>query len=303
MSSTHTHTPSIRHMQTLSHATDIYALDMRLCSDKESKSVLLIVGDKSGCVYLYQTPLSDSQRITFTLQRNLQAHTDAIHGLHFHPNKPRFVSASQDTDVKVWNFTDTTNPRLIKALPHPGGVWSAKYSQSGLLLTRCRDYTLRVYAKEPLFSLYWSFKASSHVFSVGWSPCNRVCACFCLGYSNAMVVQVWDSSFQTIFKLEQIGAYNWDGLVFASNDLLLSSGGRANKIYWYHMSKPKVMKVFVEKDLLPFCRDVLKIIIQYIPIVTRVTREKLPNEVGTVVALSSEVCVCMDVCVELLLLI
>jgi len=38
----------------------------------------------------------------------------------------------------------------------------------------------------------------------------------------------------------------------------------ANKVYWYHISKPKVMKVFVEKDVLPFCRDVLKIIIQYL---------------------------------------
>ena len=256
---------------------------MRMLSDEKSKSALLIVGDRQGCIHVYQTPISHAQRITFTLQRNFQAHTDEICSLHFHHHKPLFVSGADEKAVKVWNFTDITNPRLIKSLPHPDIVSSAEYSESGLLLTACDDDILRVYGQEPLFSLYWSFKTSDHVYSVGWSPCNRICASFNAGVYNGMVVQVWDSSFQTIFKLKQNGVRYLNGLVFASNDLLLSSGGIANKIYWYHMSKPKVMKVFVEKDLLPFCRDVLKIIIKYLPFVTRVTYHKLPNYVGPVV--------------------
>ena len=79
-----------------------------------------------------------------------------------------------------------------------------------------------------------------------------------------------------------------NALVFASNDLLMSSGA-LNKVYWYHMSKPDVMKVFMENDVLPFCRDVLKIIREYLPFVTRVTHDKLPNYVAHVAALSREV--------------
>ena len=283
---THAHTPSVRHMQTLSHASAVVALDMRMCSDKEKKlnCVVLICADCDGCISVH---LSHTQRLNFTLRKRFHAHTAQINDLHFHRHKRLFVSASWDKAVKVWSFIDITTPTLIQCLPHPSWVCNAKYSQSGLLLTSCEDDVLRIYGKEPLFSLYWSFKTSGSVHSVAWSPSNRVCASFKSSDSN--VVQVWDSSFRTIFKLQQNDIYLWDGLVFASNDLLMSSGGYANKVYWYHISKPKVMKVFVEQDVLPFCCDVLKIIIQYLPFDTRVTHEELRNRVGPVVALSSEV--------------
>ena len=49
------------------------------------------------------------------------------------------------------------------------------------------------------------------------------------------------------------------------------------------------LKVPAEKDVLPFCTDVLKIIIQYVPIVPSITQEILPSPVQFVVPLSPEV--------------
>jgi len=177
---------------------------MRMCTNPTSNSAfaVLIVGDALGYIDLYQTPLFQSQRIKFTLQRRFQAHANqSVFSLHFHHHKPLFVSAAEDEYLKVWSFADITNPRLIKSLRHPDTVWDTRYSKSGLLLTACEDGTLRVYGQDPLFSLCWSCKISTMIYSLAWSPSNRICASFRAGVSYA--VQVWDSAFQTIFKLEQ----------------------------------------------------------------------------------------------------
>jgi len=270
MSAKHAHTVtlSVRHIQTLSHSYHVCVVDMRIWFNKEFNSAVLITAGIQGSIVVYSSPLSHAQSLQFTLRKRFQAHSNVILCVHFHYSKPLFVSSGYDNKVNVWNLKDITTPRLIQCLPHSQRVWSTKYSQSGLLLTASYAGVLRVYGKEPLFSLCWTFKTFSRIWSIAWSPSNRICAVFESGISY--VVQVWDSSFQTLFQLQQDSICNSDGVLFASNDLLLSAGGRANKLYWYHISKPKVMKVF-EKDLLPFCRDVLKIIIQYLPFVAHNT--------------------------------
>jgi len=298
MSAKHTHTPpSVRRIQTLSHSHVVRSLVIRIVSNKSvncnalKSSVVLIVGDHSGRISLYTSPLSPTQPLHFTLRKRFQAHANGgIMGLHLHYHKSLCVSHYRK-DVKVWNFEDIAAPRLIHCLPQGSWVVSVKYSESGLLLTACvssYNSVLHVYGKEPQFSLCWSYKIAGQVFSMAWSPSNRIGAVLHTGDSYA--VQIWDSSFQTICKLKQDNICALDNaLVFASNDLLMYSGGDSNKVYWYHISKPKVMKVFLDTGVLPFCRDVLKIIRQYLPLVTRVTHNKLPDNVGRVVSLSSEV--------------
>jgi len=309
MSAKHTHTlSSIRHIrehQTLPHSGIVSSLDIRTLNVTDSNkhshiSLVLITAKTEGTISVYVTSSLSvtqlhtqqqqhtlTQRLQFTRQKGFQAHSDSIDGLHFHHHKPLFASASADRSVKVWNFQDITTPRLIKCLPHPSVVWDARYSKSGLLLIGCFDEMLRVYGKEPLFPLVWSVQLDD-IVSIAWSPCNRICASFKSG--NCLYMQVWSSSFQTIFKLPQDGVWNTDnGLVFASNHLLLSSRGwGTNTVYWYRMSKPKVMKVFLDTCVLPFCRDVLNIVIEYLPFVTRVTHDTIRDMVGPVASLSPE---------------
>jgi len=128
--------------------------------------------------------------------------------------------------------------------------------------------------------------------SVAWSPSNHLAASIASLKVDSLSVQVWDASFRTIFKLQQEGARQTNGgVVFASNDLLISSGCVSNQVYWYHMSKPKVMNVFMETNVFPFCRDVTNIIIAYLPLVTHVTHDIHPKRVGDVMALSSQLVV------------
>jgi len=288
MSVQHKHVTSKR-VQTLSHASDVYCLDMRLSDDRIT--VTLITGLWNGDVQIYESTLSHTQRLNFTLQCRFTAYANA---LHIHRHRPLFITASDD-DVKVWEFKDITAPHLIKTIHHPKYVYCAKYSNSGLIATGGVDHYLRVFEKEPLLSLRWSFMVSGSIWSLAWSPSNRLAAYFRSG--NSYAVQVWDSSFQPLFTLQQEGAFHGNhGLVFASNDLLMSSGRRSKNVYWYHMCKPKVMSVFMEKDMLPFCRDVMKIIIAYLPFVTHVTHHTHPDSVGTVTAVNSQLAVssCKD---------
>ena len=291
--SAHTRSPSIRHIQTLSHPFVVSSFDVRLYSHKQFKSVVLITGGVQGSISLFSSPLS---HLHFTLQKRFRAHARQICGLHLHHHKPLFISHDRyANELKVWSFNAITSPCVIHSLPHPSEVSCANYSESGLLLTGCRNSLLltdcrngllRVYGKEPLFSLLWSCQTSGYICSLVGSPSNRICACLTSG--NSYAVQVWDSSFQTIFRLPQQDTWR-NGVVFASNDLVMSSGGISDKIYWCHISKPKAMKVFIETDVLPFCGDVLKIIIQYLPFITHATHHTLPNTVGSVTQLSSEV--------------
>jgi len=290
MSAKRTHKLPVRHIQALLHAQKKRVKCLDMCALEDMKSVVLIIGYANGDASIYKTSLSRTQHLNFTLQHRWHAHNMDVAALHIHHNALRFVSGSYDTDVKVWNIEDITTPRLIKRLAHPNLHFSATYSPSGRIVTGCIDGVLRVYEQEPLLSLCWNFETPSYIYSVACSPSNRIAASFTSGISN--VVQVWDSAFQTLFRLRQESVIcRNNGLVFASNDLLISSGGASKKVYWYHMSKPKVMDVFMEKNVLPFCRDVCKIIITYLPFVTHVTHHTLPNRVGAVTALNSQLAI------------
>jgi len=212
---------SLKRIQTLPHTDALTCLDMR--SSKDSTAVILITGLENGDVRVYKSPLSHTQRLHFTLQHRFHPHSGYVYDVNLHPHKALFISASEDADLKVWNIKDVTAPRLIKRIPHPAAVYCCKYSRSSLIATGCADRVLRVYDKEPLLSLCWSFdtSCSGYIQCVAWSPSNYIAASFAL--VNSCDVQVWDSAFQTVFKLRQEGAScSRNGLVFASNDLLMS---------------------------------------------------------------------------------
>jgi len=280
----------VQHVQTLSHAHDVCTIDMR--TNECNTAVILIAGQRNGDVSLYTAPIScqkqrqQQQRVQFTLRKQWHAHTCCVTCLHLHYSKPVFVSTSSDKTVKVQSIQDVTTPRLIKNLPHPEVCWCVKYSRSGLLLTCCDDGVIRVYDKEPLLSLRWTSQTLGDIYSVSWSPANRIAASV-RSESFSYFVQAWDSSFCTLFKRAQENiVFRNNGLVFASNDLLICSGADSNMVCWYYMCKPKIMSAL--KTSLPLCTDVLKIIITYLPLVTHMTNEPYSDTVGAVTALSSQ---------------
>jgi len=123
-----------------------------------------------------------------------------------------------------------------------------------------------------------------------WSPSNRIAALLICTTWNADFgfVQVWDPLFHTIFKYPlQEGYYLSGSLVFASNHLLLCSGGVSNSSYWYHILDKRTIANELRHIDMPFCREVIQIILTYLPIVTHITRDTV-NSVGPVAVLNSE---------------
>ena len=231
---------SVKLIQTLSLSPHVESVDMRYTEDRSA--AILLVGLWNGEVCIYRAPLSHAQPIHFDVLKRFRAHSAEVHVIHMHPTKPVFVSASEDCLVKIWSVREATAPLLVKSIKHPGTVWSARYSSSGLLLTGCGEVggVLRVYGMEPLCSLRWSceFGAHTEFYSVAWSPSNHIAAVF--GASRAYTVQVWDSDFHTLFQHKQNGVVWCDSaLSFASDDVLISSGGKSKNLYLYNIPKSK----------------------------------------------------------------
>jgi len=229
MSAEHKH--SIKRVQTLSHSHAVYSAHIRATDDMSA--AILVVALGNGDVCIYRTRLSHKKPIQFHLLKRLHAHPDYLNTAFIHPTKPLFVTASDDYTAKVWALKSGTGPLLIKCIEHPESVYCAKYSPSGLLATSCGDAVLRVYGVEPLCSLLWSCKLAQAIYGIGWSPSNHLAAMY--GYFQ---VRVWDTAFHTVFQHKLMNGTCYDG--FASDDLLLCSGGESGILYSCNIPNSKV---------------------------------------------------------------
>jgi len=266
---------------------------MRICPS-DHRHALLITGDLLGHVCIYKTSLPHLKRIRFILLKRFHAHSWIVSALHFHFSKPVFVSGSGDEDVKIWSYQHQdvrSTLRLVQCIPQLSIVCCTKFSATGLLAVGCENGMLRVYKEATLYSLLWSYQGPADIKSVAWSASQRLAACFELDLSPFGIVQVWNSAFQVLFKLKQKETYIQNCLAFGSNNLLLVSGGssllQSNTLHWYYML-PKVMNEFLKENTLPFCRDVLKIIIAYLPPIVHEQYEKSRNERVCITAVSSQ---------------
>jgi len=124
------HKHSIKQVQTLSQPRWIFCAHM--CATEDMTAALLLIGlaGVNGDVSIYRTPLSQTQPIHFNLLKRFHAHSGTVNAVHMHPAKQLFVSASNDSTVKIWSVKTVTSPLLIKAIEHPDIVYCARYSIS-----------------------------------------------------------------------------------------------------------------------------------------------------------------------------
>jgi len=283
------------------HASPVSALDMRVYVIDDVRTVLLIVGVQIGVINVYRAPLSQL-RCFFHCVQKFRAYTHWIYGVHFHRRMRRFVSVATDKFVKIWSLQDMSSaPQLVKRLQFPSVINCAKYSETGLLLTGAENGVLRIHAAEAPFSVLWRVKLPGYIRALAWSTNNLFAASYVLqgvhnrsnAYYTGYGVRVYTSSFSPLFERTNKGkGFGPHNLVFASNNMLFSSVLGTNTVYWYYITNARktfLLSTVVKTNILPFSRDVINIIMEYVPprIIDAYTYKKTAT--GAVTTLDSKV--------------
>ncbi|KAF2677879.1 WD40 repeat-like protein [Lentithecium fluviatile CBS 122367] len=96
----------------------------------------LLSADQTGIVKYWQT--------NFNNVKEIQAHTEAIRGLAIAPTDSKFVTCADDTTLKIWDFTSSTEESTLT-----GHGWEVKsvdwHPQKGLLVSGSKDHQVKLW--------------------------------------------------------------------------------------------------------------------------------------------------------------
>jgi WD40 repeat protein len=146
----------------------------------------------------FYTPIIDKELF---YQQKLQ-HQRAIKWAAFSPQENQFLTASDDTWLKIWDF----NGNCLDSLAHPGSVYRADFSPNGQLVGSSSGDS--IYLWKPGQGLLTSWKAHAGrvtTTSVNFSPNGK----FLLSSSSGGEIVIWDlaSDFPIPQKVKEIKAH------------------------------------------------------------------------------------------------
>lgn len=108
----------------------------------------LLSGDQEGVLKIWQP--------NFNNVKVVQAHADGIRDIAFLPNDARFVTCSDDTTLKIWNFHTGLEERTLA-----GHHWDVKladwHPHMGLVVSGSKDNLIKLWdprASEPVSTLH-----------------------------------------------------------------------------------------------------------------------------------------------------
>ncbi|WP_412752097.1 WD40 repeat domain-containing protein [Krasilnikovia sp. M28-CT-15] len=97
-----------------------------LCAAASMDGTLIAVGGADGAIDLWNSKTAEAPV-------RLQAHTDQIKTLAFHPQEPRLASSGMDRTVMLWDTDDGQKVDSYGA-QHDGSIYSLGFSPDGVLL-------------------------------------------------------------------------------------------------------------------------------------------------------------------------
>lgn len=182
----------------------------------------LISADHSGMVKYFQP--------NFNPVKDIQAHTDAVRGLSFAPNDSKFVTASDDASLKIFDFASG-----MEELQLTGHQWDAKcvdwHPSKGLIVSGSKDHQVKLWDPRTGRCLTTLHGHKNTVNMTRFEPSRGSLLASC---ARDQTVRVFDiNMMRDVFLLKghekEVNSLVWHPI----HSSLLSTGGADGCIYHY----------------------------------------------------------------------
>ncbi|EGP89039.1 unnamed protein product [Zymoseptoria tritici ST99CH_3D7] len=182
----------------------------------------IISSDHNGVVKYFQP--------NFNPVNDIQAHGDAVRGLCFSPNDAKFVTASDDASLKIWDFATGMQDSQLT-----GHQWDAKcvdwHPSKGLIVSGSKDHQVKLWDPRSGRCLTTLHGHKNTVNMTKFEPSRGTLLASC---ARDQTVRIFDlHMMRDVFLLrgneKEVNSLVWHP--FHSN--LLSTGGADGALYHY----------------------------------------------------------------------
>jgi polyadenylation factor subunit 2 len=182
----------------------------------------LISADQDGIVKYWQT--------NFNNVKEIQAHTDPVRDLAFAPTDSKFVTASDDASLKIFDFAGGTEESVLT-----GHQWDAKcvdwHPTKGLLVSGSKDHTVKLWDPRTGRCLTTLHGHKNTVAMTKFEPTNGVLLASCARDPIARVFDI--RMMRDVFLLKghdkEISSIVWHPI----HSSMLTTGGGDGSIHHY----------------------------------------------------------------------
>lgn len=207
---------------TFNFETILQAHDHAIRAIEYTKSgAWILSADQGGVIKYFQSNMNNLQILT--------AHREAIRDLSFSPDDSRFVSASDDSTMKLWAFEEAREEKSLK-----GHGWDVKcvdwHPYKGLIVSGSKDNLVKFWDPRSAGNLATYHGHKGTVQSVKWSKDGNLVA----SASRDQVIKLYD--IRAMAELNTLKGHPSDVCSIDwhpdHRDLLVSGGSDGSLLFW-----------------------------------------------------------------------
>ncbi|KAK7434047.1 pre-mRNA cleavage and polyadenylation factor (CPF) complex subunit [Stygiomarasmius scandens] len=208
---------------TFNFETILQAHDNAICTFTFTHSgAYLASADKSGIIKYFEPNMNN---LTAWQGSNSR---EAIRGISFSPDDKRFATASDDSSVRIWSFSESKVESVLT-----GHGWDVKCVQwhptKGLLVSGSKDNQIKFWDPRTGTCLSTLYQHKNTVQAVAWSPNGNLVA----SASRDQTVRVFDIRALKEYRIlkghkKEVCSVTWHPI----HPILVSGGSEGSIIHW-----------------------------------------------------------------------
>ncbi|KAH8100286.1 WD40-repeat-containing domain protein [Cristinia sonorae] len=180
----------------------------------------LASADQSGIIKYFQPNMNNLTA--------WQGHREAIRGLSFSPDDGRFATASDDSTIRIWDFEESREERVLT-----GHGWDVKcvewHPSKGLLVSGSKDNMIKFWDPRTGTVLSTLHYHKNTVQALAWSPNGNMVA----SASRDQTVRVFDIRAMKEFRVlkghkKEVCSVTWHPI----HPVLVSGGSEGSILHW-----------------------------------------------------------------------